>query len=57
MDLCPLNLGMISAYYYIQYNTIGKCDFVNVIIPGFALGGAFVSIKLILIFEFDEAIF
>ncbi|CAL8084433.1 unnamed protein product [Calicophoron daubneyi] len=22
MDLCPLNLGMISAYYYIQYNTI-----------------------------------
>lgn len=24
IDLAPLNLGMISAYYYIQYNTIGK---------------------------------
>lgn len=25
MDLSPLNLGMIAAYYYINYTTIGKC--------------------------------
>ena len=24
MDLAPLNLGMIAAYYYINYTTIGK---------------------------------
>ena len=24
MDLSPLNLGMIAAYYYINYTTIGK---------------------------------
>ena len=23
MDLSPLNLGMIAAYYYINYTTIG----------------------------------
>ncbi len=23
-DLSPLNLGMIAAYYYINYTTIGK---------------------------------
>jgi pre-mRNA-splicing helicase BRR2 len=26
MDLSPLNLGMIAAYYYINYTTIGKSD-------------------------------
>lgn len=25
MDTLPLNLGMIAAYYYINYTTIGKC--------------------------------
>lgn len=25
MDLSPLNLGMIAAYYYINYTTIGTC--------------------------------
>ena len=25
MDVSPLNLGMIAAYYYINYTTIGKC--------------------------------
>ena len=25
MDLSPLNLGMIAAYYYINYTTIGMC--------------------------------
>lgn len=24
MDVAPLNLGMIAAYYYINYTTIGK---------------------------------
>ena len=24
MDTLPLNLGMIAAYYYISYTTIGK---------------------------------
>lgn len=24
MDCLPLNLGMIAAYYYINYTTIGK---------------------------------
>lgn len=24
VDLSPLNLGMIAAYYYINYTTIGK---------------------------------
>lgn len=24
MDVSPLNLGMIAAYYYINYTTIGK---------------------------------
>ena len=24
MDLSPLNLGMIAAYYYINYTTIGE---------------------------------
>ncbi len=24
MDVAPLNLGMISAYYYINYTTIGE---------------------------------
>lgn len=24
MDLSPLNLGMIAAYYYIYHSTIGK---------------------------------
>ncbi|CAI8023511.1 U5 small nuclear ribonucleoprotein 200 kDa helicase [Geodia barretti] len=27
MDLSPLNLGMIAAYYYINYTTIGKSYF------------------------------
>ena len=26
MDVSPLNLGMIAAYYYINYTTIGKAD-------------------------------
>uniref|UniRef100_A0A4W4GY63 U5 small nuclear ribonucleoprotein 200 kDa helicase n=1 Tax=Electrophorus electricus TaxID=8005 RepID=A0A4W4GY63_ELEEL len=26
MDVAPLNLGMIAAYYYINYTTIGKKD-------------------------------
>ena len=25
IDLSPLNLGMIAAYYYINYTTIGMC--------------------------------
>lgn len=25
MDVAPLNLGMIAAYYYINYTTIGWC--------------------------------
>lgn len=25
MDTLPLNLGMIAAYYYINYTTIGEC--------------------------------
>lgn len=25
MDMTPLNLGMIAAYYYINYTTIGQC--------------------------------
>ena len=24
MDVSPLNLGMIAAYYYINYTTIGE---------------------------------
>lgn len=24
MDVAPLNLGMIAAYYYINYTTIGR---------------------------------
>ena len=24
MDVAPLNLGMIAAYYYINYTTIGQ---------------------------------
>jgi len=24
MDITPLNLGMIAAYYYINYTTIGQ---------------------------------
>jgi pre-mRNA-splicing helicase BRR2 len=24
VDVTPLNLGMIAAYYYINYTTIGK---------------------------------
>jgi len=24
MDVAPLNLGMIAAYYYINYTTIGE---------------------------------
>jgi pre-mRNA-splicing helicase BRR2 len=27
MDVSPLNLGMIAAYYYINYTTIGKWTF------------------------------
>ena len=27
MDLSPLNLGMIAAYYYINYTTIGEWDY------------------------------
>ena len=27
MDVSPLNLGMIAAYYYINYTTIGKKQF------------------------------
>ena len=27
MDVSPLNLGMIAAYYYINYTTIGKNQF------------------------------
>lgn len=26
MDVAPLNLGMIAAYYYINYTTIGSCQ-------------------------------
>ena len=26
MDVAPLNLGMIAAYYYINYTTIGWCS-------------------------------
>lgn len=26
MDVAPLNLGMIAAYYYINYTTIGGCQ-------------------------------
>lgn len=26
MDVAPLNLGMIAAYYYINYTTIGLCQ-------------------------------
>lgn len=26
MDTLPLNLGMIAAYYYINYTTIGELD-------------------------------
>ena len=37
MDVAPLNLGMIAAYYYINYTTIGK--------PGVGWGwGGFLSI-------------
>lgn len=28
MDVAPLNLGMIAAYYYINYTTIGLCQHV-----------------------------
>lgn len=27
MDVAPLNLGMIAAYYYINYTTIGSCQY------------------------------
>ena len=27
MDVSPLNLGMIAAYYYINYTTIGENKF------------------------------
>lgn len=27
MDVAPLNLGMIAAYYYINYTTIGLSSF------------------------------
>lgn len=27
MDVAPLNLGMIAAYYYINYTTIGLCQY------------------------------
>ena len=29
MDLSPLNLGMIAAYYYINYTTIGTPHLLN----------------------------
>ena len=28
MDVTPLNLGMIAAYYYINYTTIGQCHII-----------------------------
>ena len=28
VDVSPLNLGMISAYYYINYTTIGELNFI-----------------------------
>ena len=28
MDVTPLNLGMIAAYYYINYTTIGRFLFI-----------------------------
>lgn len=31
MDLSPLNLGMIAAYYYINYTTIGTCHSVLIL--------------------------
>ena len=36
MDLSPLNLGMIAAYYYINYTTIGMS--VNPMIFCFKIG-------------------
>lgn len=39
MDVAPLNLGMIAAYYYINYTTIGK---------GLAGTGALVSVPALL---------
>uniref|UniRef100_A0A8C2X5M2 U5 small nuclear ribonucleoprotein 200 kDa helicase n=1 Tax=Cyclopterus lumpus TaxID=8103 RepID=A0A8C2X5M2_CYCLU len=31
MDVAPLNLGMIAAYYYINYTTIGLCHAENLL--------------------------
>lgn len=33
MDVSPLNLGMIAAYYYINYTTIGKKQFLIIFTP------------------------
>lgn len=39
MDVAPLNLGMIAAYYYINYTTIGLCQlkgpilYINLLMP------------------------
>lgn len=32
MDVAPLNLGMIAAYYYINYTTIGESSFLTFIL-------------------------
>jgi pre-mRNA-splicing helicase BRR2 len=37
MDLAPLNLGMIAAYYYITYTTIEL--FANSLTPKTKVGG------------------
>ena len=40
IDLSPLNLGMIAAYYYINYTTIGKsCILVSFSDPVYRTGG------------------
>jgi hypothetical protein len=40
MDVAPLNLGMIAAYYYINYTTIGKLvqfSLITFVIDSFSL--------------------
>ena len=44
MDLSPLNLGMIAAYYYINYTTIGKSYF----FPSFPLHSLELSVCYVL---------
>lgn len=47
MDVAPLNLGMIAAYYYINYTTIGKNNYLLYMNSGFTSLFAYYSCFLV----------